>query len=126
MTTVSEMRPCVRDSEYIKLTPEMLYRCRTYAEAVFETNADKYAQRGQTNRDKVVRQNTCGKLAEVATETWLRDYAIEITYGSDFKIYRAERKKHDADLRIILNKVITHVAVKSCDRANLDTLGFSW
>ena len=120
------MRPCERDSEGVKLSAEMLFKCRSYAEEVFETNAEKYAERGQSNRERIVRQNTCGKLAELATEQWFSEYGIEVTYGADFRIYDARRKKHDADLRILLNNTVTHVAVKSCDRANALERGLSW
>ena len=118
------MRLCIKESIGVPLTPEMRSRCQRYAEEVYLTNADKYAQRGQTNREKIVRQNTCGKLAELATEQYLRELCIEVTYGADFRVYDARRKKHDADLRILLNNTVTHVAVKSCDSAN--ERGLSW
>jgi len=116
----------MKESIGVPLTPEMRSRCQRYAEEVYLSNADKYAERGQTNREKIVRQNTCGKLAELATEQYLRELCIEVTYGADFRVYDARRKKHDADLRVLLNNTVTHVAVKSCDRANAEERGLSW
>ncbi len=114
------------DFESVKLTTNMLYKCRTFAEQVYESNRDKLIERGQSNRDKAVRQNTYGKLAELATESYLKDIGVEILCAPDFTVYDAKLKRYGADLRVILNERAASVAVKACDAVDARTRGLSW
>lgn len=63
-----------------------------------KVNTSLYAQRGQTNNEKRIKDAFIGKLGEVAAYHLLKNKISNLSYP-DFKIYSAKEKSWDFDLK---------------------------
>ena len=93
--------------------------CRLFADTVYETNKDVYAQRQQNDKDKVIQDIYYGKIAEMMLHKKFKELGKH-PRPIDFHIYEAKDKSFDCDIQITSSMV----HVKSC----LNTSAFpnSW
>ena len=83
--------------------------CRLFADTVYETNKDAYAQRQQNDKDKVIQDIYYGKIAEMMLHKKLKELGKH-PRPIDFHIYEAKDKSFDCDIQISASMV----HVKSC------------
>lgn len=117
----------------IELSDEEVMKCRRFALDVVDTNINKYRQRNQFNKRKIIKDIYVGKKAEIAAWKYLNNIGVEEgTYTSegvstnepDFEIYGASRKSFDSDLYDPFYKTKYHV--KSMTKENAERWGLSW
>lgn len=107
----------------ISLQSCWLTLARRFANNVIETNAKKYAERGQENLSYIHSQIQQGRLAELAVAEYLSNLGYAV--GSpDMGVYSARQKSFSADL--VCEKTGTNFHVKSVSSENADRFGLSW
>lgn len=99
--------------------------CSAYAEAVYETNKAAYANRNQKQRHRLLRQNVCGKMAELAFYDFVTRAGLSASFP-DFMIYRQPKKSFSPDMHLEYNgrKISCHV--KSQDKIREQRWSASW
>ena len=107
----------------IELSLEEIMKCRKFALNVVETNLEKYKQRNQFNKKKIIKDIYVGKKAEIAAWKYLSNSGLNVN-EPDFEIYGAKRKSFDADIKDNDNDCNYHV--KSMTKESADTWGLSW
>ena len=95
--------------------------CHKYAHDELESTFAQRAKRNQTNKDAMIAQVTCGKMAEWAVTMCLLDQGYDVT-EPDMKIYTASKKSFDADLTV--DGAPLHVKSQSVESAR--RFGTSW
>jgi len=116
----------------IELSNEEVMKCRRFALDVVDTNIEKYRQRNQFNKKKIIKDIYVGKKGEIAAWKYLNNIGVdEGTYTSgiftnkpDFEIYGARRKSFDADLFDETSKESFHV--KTMTHESAERWGLSW
>lgn len=102
--------------KYIKISEDILNRCREFAEKCMVTNLDAYKKRNQSNPKTIIEQIVTGKLGE---------FAVSLILGTeepDLQIYAKKDKSYSADL-IHENK---EIHVKSQTKESSERYGKSW
>jgi hypothetical protein len=95
--------------------------CLDFAQKVVSTNTLKYAQRNQTDIDKIIEDIYVGKIAEYAVYNWLKSKGKAVQ-KPDTEIYQARYKSFDADLKD--DKFNYHI--KCMRRESAARFGLSW
>lgn len=103
------------------LPPEIYNMCKAFAEKVVDTNLDEYASRKQFDKQKIISDILIGKLAEWGV------YFIYLEDNRrldppDMKVYTADKKSYDADLRYGNYKL----HIKSQTVESVRRYGHSW
>ena len=103
------------------IDPDMFDRATKFADSVISTNKNRYANRNQSNLNKIKKDIIIGKLGEELAYLHLFDQFPHIT-KPDYTIYSASGKSWEPDLKTdILN-----IAVKSQDVMSGIYYGVSW
>lgn len=95
--------------------------CVDFADAVYSSCSEKYASRGQNNKELIVQQIAEGKLAEWAVMFYYQGKDLECS-EPDHQIYTAKKKSFEADLK--RGKYRIHV--KSQNKESIERYGLSW
>ena len=96
----------------ITITDEVINKCTDFAELVYPTIAAKLGERGQTEKEKIIKDSRNGKIAEECIYRILSERFPNLL-GPDYKIYPPGGKNWDADL--IDPSLNLHIGVKSQD-----------
>ena len=80
------------------LSTDQIKQCEEFALRSAETHTSHYARRGQTNKDKVLKDIKIGKQGEVGLYTYMLVSIFGLPTEPDFEIYKGKRKKFGADL----------------------------
>jgi hypothetical protein len=96
--------------------------CNHFAEQSYLTNIDCYKYRKQTSPDKIQQDIATGKLAEWGVYFIYLNRDWRCITPPDMKVYPAEQKSFDADLRWST----FNLHVKSQTQESADRYGDSW
>jgi len=80
------------------IPPEILERCRKFAEDRLVLSANCYKWRGEQNKQKMVEDIIVGTIGEFAVYEYLKQKGVLVS-EPDLKIYEQKRKSHSADLQ---------------------------
>jgi len=109
----------------IKLKDIDVELCYEYAEAVYDTNKDEYKRRNQDNKETILRQNVCGKLAELGVYDFLNSLGVSATFP-DFNIYPKEEKNFSPDIYFEKESRQIGCHIKAQDVAQTARYSASW
>lgn len=96
--------------------------CHQYACNELESTYEQRKRRNQYNKNAMIVQTTCGKIAEWAVTLMYTDMGEDDISDPDMEIYTASKKSFDADL--MLNGKDLHVKSQTAESAS--RFGTSW
>lgn len=80
----------------VKVSDEIVFLCNQFANLTYESSLDEYSRRGQTKKDKIIKDITQGKLAEFATMYYLLEEGHTKVSIPDLNLHR--KKSFSPDL----------------------------
>lgn len=111
----------------IYLDPMEVSLCEEFAQNSVDTHLTHYKARGQSSRDKIIRDITVGKMGEVALFNYLSHSKCNNPTPPDFEIYKGRRKKFSSDIELHVAGITPHpIHVKTQDKPSADKYGDSW
>jgi hypothetical protein len=105
----------------VVVSQQWLDKCRSFADRCAESNKARYASRGQSSLEKIIKDIYVGKVGECAAYEHKLASDLDCT-EPDFNIYGARKKSYAADLLSSGNKL--HVKTQS--RESAAKYGTSW
>lgn len=108
-----------------KFNPEMVSKCKQFAEDSLDSSIDQYERRGQDpgKRYRMIIQLTNGKMAEEMAYATYRPYFPDLT-PPDYQVYHKKDKSWTPDLISVASNI--KIAVKSKDARDAKEWGASW
>lgn len=103
------------------ISKEVVDECYDFAEKQYITSFEKYKEREQYDKDKIILDIANGKIGEFGAYEYLCNKGYQCS-KPDLNIYKSNEKKFDADL----NCAGVGVCVKSQSKEQADRFGLSW
>lgn len=113
-------------TKLVILSAMEILQCEQFALDSIDTHLRHYQRRGQTNKEKILRDITVGKMGELALYIYLSKSVSFASTAPDFEIHKGGRKRFGADLFLTQGGEQYPVHIKTQDKSSSDKYGDSW